>query len=88
MQLDIGNIVSVLLGGLLVFVTQWVVSRQNWKKEELREKDRIRLREYQRIKYANNLDYRVYVREYQRNKRSEQLFNEYVSDIIRSIWVI
>lgn len=54
MQLAIGNMVSVILGGLLVFAAQWFVSRQNakveerkWRKEELREirRDIARFRE-------------------------------------------
>lgn len=54
MQFDVTNLLSVLLGGLLVFAAQWFASRQNakteaqrWKKEELREirRDIARFRE-------------------------------------------
>jgi hypothetical protein len=54
MQFDVGNLLSVLLGGLLVFFAQWFASRQNakteaqrWKEEELREtrRDIVRFRE-------------------------------------------
>ncbi len=44
MQFDFGNLISVLVGGLLVFAAQWLASRQSakteaqkWKQEELRE---------------------------------------------------
>jgi len=33
MELDIGNLVSVVIGGLLVFAAQWLVSRQSAKVE-------------------------------------------------------
>lgn len=54
MQLDIGNIVSVFIGGLLVFLGHWFASRQSakveaqkWKQEKLREvrRDIVRFRE-------------------------------------------
>ena len=54
MQFDVGNLLAVIVGGLLVFAAQWFVSRQNakteaqrWKKEELREvrRDIVRFRE-------------------------------------------
>jgi hypothetical protein len=54
MQFDIGNLLAVLLGGLLVFAAQWFASRQSakteaqkWKQEEIREvrKDIVRFRE-------------------------------------------
>ena len=54
MQIDIGNIISVVIGGLLVFGGQWFTSRQSarteaqkWKKEELREvrRDIVKFRE-------------------------------------------
>lgn len=54
MELDIGNIVSVFIGGLLVFAAQWFATRQSgkleiqkWKQEELREgrRDIVRFRE-------------------------------------------
>lgn len=54
MQIDFGYIVAVLLGGLLVFATNWFTSRQSakveeqkWKQEELREvrRDIVRFRE-------------------------------------------
>ncbi len=54
MQLDIGNLISVFIGGLLVFAGQWFASRQSakteaqkWKQDELREvrRDIVRFRE-------------------------------------------
>jgi len=54
MQFDVSNLLSVLLGGLLVFAAQWFASRQNtkteaqkWKQEELREgrRDMVRFRQ-------------------------------------------
>lgn len=54
MQFDVGNLLSVLVGGLLVFATQWFSSRQSakteakkWKQEELREgrRDIVRFRQ-------------------------------------------
>jgi hypothetical protein len=54
MQFDIGNLLAVLLGGLLVFAAQWFASRQSakteaqrWKEEEHREvrRDIVRFRE-------------------------------------------
>jgi len=54
MQIDVGNIISVLIGGLLVFAGQWFASRQSakveekkWEQEELREvrRDMVRFRE-------------------------------------------
>jgi len=54
MQLDIGNIISVFIGGLLVFAGQWFASRQSaktealkWKQEKLREvrRDIVKFRE-------------------------------------------
>lgn len=36
MELDIGNIVSVIIGGLLVFGTQWFSSRQHAKVESIK----------------------------------------------------
>lgn len=54
MQFDAGNLLSVLVGGLLVFAAQWFASRQNakteaqrWKQEELREgrRDIVRFRQ-------------------------------------------
>jgi len=58
MQIDIGNIVSVVIGGLLVFAGHWFTSRQStkvemqkWKQEELREvrRDVVSFRE-ERVK--------------------------------------
>jgi hypothetical protein len=54
MQLDYGNLISVVTGGLLVFAGQWFSSRQSakveaqkWRQEELREVRRgiVRFRE-------------------------------------------
>lgn len=54
MQIDIGNIISVVIGGLLVFGGQWFVSwqstrveTQKWKHDELREirRDMVKFRE-------------------------------------------
>ena len=54
MQFDVSNLVSVLVGGLLVFAAQWFASRQSakteaqkWKQEELREgrRDIVRFRQ-------------------------------------------
>lgn len=54
MQLDVSNLLSVLLGGLLVFAAQWLSSRQSakteaqkWKQEEIREgrRDIVRFRQ-------------------------------------------
>lgn len=54
MQFDFSNIVSVLIGALLVFAGQWFASRQSakvevqkWKQEELREvrRDIVKFRE-------------------------------------------
>lgn len=33
MEFDIGNVVSVVIGGLLVFAAQWFLSRQHTKRE-------------------------------------------------------
>ena len=54
MEFDVGNLVSVVIGGLLVFAGQWFASRQSarmeerkWKQEQLREvrRDVVRFRE-------------------------------------------
>ena len=54
MQFDVGNLISVIVGGLLVFAAQWSASRQSaktevqkWKQEELREarRDTVRFRQ-------------------------------------------
>lgn len=58
MQIDVGNTISILIGGLLVFAGQWFASYKNakieerkWRQEALREvrRDVVKFRE-QRVK--------------------------------------
>jgi len=65
MQLDSGNIISVFIGGLLVFAVQWFASRQSartealkWKQEKLREvrRDVVRFREERSKRVFEALD--------------------------------
>jgi hypothetical protein len=65
MEFDFSNLISVGIGGLLVFAGQWFASRQNakveiqkWRKEELKEvrRDIIKFRKERTIRIIEALD--------------------------------